>query len=82
MTTLAETYKVANENGEIVIRLNRTVFDSNRIDEILEVIKLAATRKNRQPQKLRLSWAGKLSEFKDQFTAIELQKKSLNWWGD
>jgi len=26
-----------------------------------------------------LNWAGGLKEFKDQFTAIELQKKSNDW---
>jgi hypothetical protein len=32
--------------------------------------------------KLRLSWAGALSEFRGQFTSLELQKKALEWWGD
>jgi len=31
-------------------------------------------------RKLRLSWAGGLSEHQDQFTSLELQKKSLDWW--
>ncbi|MGO9275458.1 MAG: DUF2281 domain-containing protein [Terriglobia bacterium] len=33
-------------------------------------------------RKVGLSWAGALSEFRDQFTSLELQKKSLEWWGD
>ena len=34
-----------------------------------------------KPQmRLRLNWAGALSEFRDQFTSVELQKKSLDWW--
>jgi len=26
--------------------------------------------------------AGALREYRDQFTALELQKKALEWWGD
>ena len=33
-------------------------------------------------RKLRLSWAGGLREFRDQFTALDLQKKAMEWWGD
>lgn len=33
-------------------------------------------------KKLRLTWAGGLREFRDQYTSQELQKKSLEWWGD
>ncbi len=35
----------------------------------------------KQKRKLRLHWAGALSEFRDQFTSLDLQKKSLQWWG-
>ncbi|MBI3848972.1 MAG: DUF2281 domain-containing protein [Verrucomicrobia bacterium] len=31
---------------------------------------------------LRMKWAGALRDQQDQFTALELQKKSLDWWGD
>ena len=27
-----------------------------------------------------MNWAGGLKEYKDKFTSVELQKKSLNWW--
>jgi hypothetical protein len=30
----------------------------------------------------RMTWAGGLREFRDQFTSLELQKKALEWWGD
>lgn len=36
----------------------------------------------RQPKKLRLSWAGGLSEYRARFTSVKLQKESLNWWSD
>jgi hypothetical protein len=38
MTTLQEAYSVANENGEVIIRLNRAAFDNRRITEILNLI--------------------------------------------
>lgn len=31
---------------------------------------------------LRMSWAGALRDQQDRFTALELQKKSLEWWSD
>ena len=31
---------------------------------------------------LRQQWAGALREYRDQYTAIELQKKALEWRGD
>ena len=32
--------------------------------------------------RLLLSWAGRLKEFRDRFTSLGLQKKALAWWGD
>ena len=32
--------------------------------------------------RLRLDWAGALSEFREQFTSLDLQKKALEAWGD
>jgi hypothetical protein len=43
---------------------------------------LFETKVRPKQSKLRLSWAGALSEFRDQFTSLELQKKALEWWGD
>lgn len=31
---------------------------------------------------LRPSWAGGLEDYREQFTSLELQKKSLDWRGD
>ncbi len=41
--------------------------------------------KKRMPgkkKKLRMSWAGALAEYRDRFTSLKLQKKSLNWWNN
>ena len=42
-------------------------------------------RENRAPRprrKLRQDWAGGLREFRDKYTSLELQKKSIEWRGD
>ena len=40
--------------------------------------------KRAQPKRkrLKMSWAGGLREFRDQYSSLELQKKALQWWGD
>jgi hypothetical protein len=43
---------------------------------------LLETRGQAKGARLRLDWAGALSEFRDRFTSLELQKKALEWWGD
>jgi hypothetical protein len=43
---------------------------------------LAEKRALPKKRKLRLDWAGSLKEFRDQYTSLELQKKSLDWWSD
>jgi len=43
---------------------------------------LAEKRAKPTRRKLRLDWAGGLKEFRDQYTSLELQKKSLDWWGN
>lgn len=32
-----------------------------------------------QNKKLKKNWAGALSQFKDKYSSIELQKKALEW---
>jgi hypothetical protein len=41
---------------------------------------LPETRVQLKGGKFRLDWAGALSEFRDRFTSLELQKKALEWW--
>jgi hypothetical protein len=31
---------------------------------------------------LKMDWAGALSEYKDKYTALELEQKALEWRGD
>jgi hypothetical protein len=52
-------------------------------DEVYDFAQFLLKKKTQPKQtKLRMSWAGGLREFRDEFTSIELQKKSLEWWGD
>lgn len=37
---------------------------------------------NKKRKYLKLDWAGGLSEYKDKYTAMDLQKKALEWWED
>ena len=43
---------------------------------------LFETKVHPKRSKLRMNWAGGLSEFRGQFTSLELQKKALEWRGD
>jgi uncharacterized protein DUF2281 len=43
---------------------------------------LVEARGRRGGGKLRQDWAGALSDYRDQYTSLELQKKALDWRGD
>ncbi len=40
---------------------------------------LLRTIKKKSSSKLKQDWAGALSEFKHEYTSLELQKKALEW---
>jgi len=43
---------------------------------------LLRKRNGKSAGKLRQSWAGALSDFREEYSSLELQKKSLDWRGD
>lgn len=43
---------------------------------------LLAKRTRKSLGKLRQSWAGALGDYREEYTSLELQKKSLEWRGD
>ncbi len=43
---------------------------------------LLEKRAKKKGKFLRQDWAGALSEYREQYTALELQKKALEWRGD
>lgn len=57
---------------------------SQHPQEVLDFAQYLAEKKKSRPKrkKLRFDWAGGLAEFKENYTSLELQKKSLDWWGD
>jgi len=68
MSTIEEAVKLLPPN----IRVNVQIF----IDSLME-------KQREHPVKpLRQDWAGGFSEFKSQYTSLELQKKALEWRGD
>jgi mRNA-degrading endonuclease RelE of RelBE toxin-antitoxin system len=51
----------------------------NEVEDFIEF--LIERKKVKSGKKLRQDWAGALRDFRDQYTSLELQKKSLDWRG-
>jgi hypothetical protein len=52
-------------------------------DEVRDFVEsLIKKRERKSKGHLRQSWAGALEDYREQFTSLELQKKSLDWRGD
>jgi len=48
--------------------------------EVEDYIDFLLSKNSRhKKKKLKLDWIGGLKEYKDQYTALELQKKALEW---
>ena len=43
---------------------------------------LSKPSRDRSEHKLEQNWAGALSDFRDEYTSLELQQKALQWRGD
>ena len=55
----------------------------DKLEEVKNFVQFLLTKRTqKQKNKLRQNWAGSLEEFREEFTALELQKKSLSWRGD
>lgn len=50
------------------------------VADFVEFLLQKRARKSAKP--LRQDWAGTLKEYRDQYTALDLQKKALEWRGD
>ena len=48
------------------------------VEDFVEFL-LQKKRLEKSARKLRMDWAGALSEFRDQYTSLELQKKANDW---
>jgi len=51
--------------------------------EVRDFVESLIKKRKRQPKgHLRQNWAGALEDYREQFTSLELQKRSLDWRGD
>jgi hypothetical protein len=46
------------------------------------VVFLLEKRAHKSAKPLRQDWAGALKDYRDQYTALDLQRKALEWRGD
>jgi len=50
--------------------------------KVREFVESLREPSNGQAKKLEQNWAGALSDYRDKYTSLELQKKALEWRGD
>ncbi len=51
--------------------------------EVVDFIDFLLTQKvSKRKKRLKLDWVGGLEEYRDQYTALALQKKALDWWAE
>jgi hypothetical protein len=51
--------------------------------EVRDFVEFLLVKRARKPaKKLRQDWAGALRDVREQYTALELQHKALDWRGD
>ena len=71
----------------------REIIDGSRLGVIMnlpselrdwdvEIIVLPVERNKKKKTRLSQNWAGALSDYRSQYTSLELQKKALEWRGD
>lgn len=52
-------------------------------EEVFDFVEfLLDKRVKKKGKRLKQDWAGALSEYRGQYTALELQKKAMEWRGD
>jgi len=72
---------MADDNGRLYELLNELPPDARQeVEDFAEF--LLQKKRSKKQDKLRMDWAGGLKEFKNKYSALELQQKALEWWGD
>jgi len=71
MKTIEETVRKAADLPEDLQR---------EISDFIEF--LARRHRAKAGYRLRQNWAGAMKKYRDRYTALELQKKTLEWRGD
>lgn len=51
-------------------------------EKVRQFVKSLQQPNNGQSKKLEQNWAGALSDYREKYTSLELQKKALEWRGD
>jgi len=52
------------------------------VRDFVEFLLEKKVRKDKYGRKLRQDWASALRDYREQYTALDLQKKALEWRGD
>ena len=75
--------KISREEETMKLLENRLkLLPENFKREAIDFIEfLFQKREKRKIGRLHLDWAGALKEYRDQFSSLELQKKSIEWRG-
>jgi Protein of unknown function (DUF2281) len=50
--------------------------------EVTDFVLFLLEKRVPKPQPLNLNWRGGLKEFRDEYSSVELQHKSMDWWSD
>lgn len=51
--------------------------------EVRDFVEFLMTRRRSHPQRdLSFRWRGALRDLRDQYSSVELEHKSQQWWGD
>jgi hypothetical protein len=52
-------------------------------EEVRDFVEFLLEKRVRKPKaKLRLDWIGALRDLRDEYTSVDLQHNTLQWWGD
>jgi Protein of unknown function (DUF2281) len=51
-----------------------------RVEEFVDALEQEAELKPESNKKLRQDWAGALSDYRDQYTSLELQNETVEQW--
>jgi len=73
------------DGGEDMSRIEEMIRElpSELQQEVLDFVEFLIEKRGRKRGgKLRQDWAGALSDYRDQYTSLELQKRALEWRGD
>jgi hypothetical protein len=72
---------MADYNGRLYDLINELPpEDRQEVEDFVEF--LIQKKRSRKQDTLLMDWAGGLKEFKDKYSALGLQQKALEWWGD